>query len=291
MKTRIIVDSTVDLPDRCRGMVHTVPMAVRFGREEYLDGVTIDRHRFYERLVESDELPTTSQATPGDFEPFFRETAQAGESAVVITLASGLSGTYQSACIAAEAFENIHVVDSGTAAIGAGILAEYALEKAQEGMEAGALAELLRKKREDICLVALLDTLEYLKKGGRISKTAAVAGGLLNIKPVLTVKDGQVILIGKARGSRQGNNLLVEKIREAGGIDFSLPVLLGYSGLSDAFLQKYVEDSRPLWEGQTPALESTLLCSVIGTHTGPGVVAVAFFRKGTISETDIHKNA
>ena len=280
MKTRIIVDSTVGLPDRCRGQVCTVPMAVRFGSEEYRDGVTIDRRRFYERLVESDELPTTSQATPGDFEPFFREAAQAGESAVVITLASGLSGTYQSACIAAEAFENIHVVDSGTAAIGAGILAEYALEKAEEGMEAGALAALLREKREDVCLVALLDTLEYLKKGGRISKTAAVAGGLLNIKPVLTVQDGKVLLIGKARGSRHGNNLLVEKIREAGGIDFSLPVLLGYSGLSDAFLQKYVEDSRPLWEGQTPALESTLLCSVIGTHTGPGVVAVAFFKRG-----------
>ncbi len=280
MKTRIIVDSTVDLPDRCRGQVVTVPMAVRFGSEEYRDGVTIDRRRFYERLVESDELPTTSQATPGDFEPFFREAVRAGESAVVITLASGLSGTYQSACIAAEEFENIHVVDSGTAAIGAGILAEYALEKAEEGMEAGALAALLREKREDICLVALLDTLEYLKKGGRISKTAAVAGGLLNIKPVLTVQDGKVLLIGKARGSRHGNNLLVEKIREAGGIDFSLPVLLGYSGLSDAFLQKYVEDSRPLWEGQTPALESTLLCSVIGTHTGPGVVAVAFFKRG-----------
>ena len=279
MKTRIIVDSTVDLPDRCRGQVCTVPMAVRFGSEEYRDGVTIDRRRFYERLVESDELPTTSQATPGDFEPFFREAAQAGESAVVITLASGLSGTYQSACIAAEEFENIHVVDSGTAAIGAGILAEYALEKAEEGMEAGALAALLREKREDVCLVALLDTLEYLKKGGRISKTVAFAGGVLNIKPVVTLEDGQVQLIGKARGSRNGNNLLVEKINESGGVDFSKPLLLGYTGLTSALLDKYEADSSDLWQGHTEKLERCLMCSVIGTHAGPGAVAVAFFRK------------
>lgn len=279
MKTRIIVDSTVDLPDRCRGQVVTVPMAVRFGSEEYRDGVTIDRRRFYERLVESDELPTTSQATPGDFEPFFREAAQAGESAVVITLASGLSGTYQSACIAAEEFENIHVVDSGTAAIGAGILAEYALACLDRGMDAAGLARALEQKRQDVCVLALVDTLEYLKRGGRISKTTALAGGLLNIKPVLTIENGEILLVGKARGSRQGNNLLVEKIRACGGIDFSLPILLGYTGLTDVFLKKYVEDSRALWENGTDRLDSTLIGGVIGTHAGPGAVAVAFFRK------------
>ena len=127
--------------------------------------------------------------------------------------------------------------------------------------------------------MALLDTLEYLKRGGRISKTAALAGGLLNIKPMITVRDGEVVLIGKARGSKQGNSLLVEKIRACGGIDFDLPILLGYSGLSDAFLKKYVEDSQDLWEKGTEALDETCISGVIGTHTGPGVVAAAFFRK------------
>ena len=127
--------------------------------------------------------------------------------------------------------------------------------------------------------MALLDTLEYLKRGGRISKTVALAGGLLNIKPVVTVRDGEVVLIGKARGSKQGNNLLAEKIHTCGGIDFSLPILLGYSGLSDAFLKKYVEDSRSLWQDGAEKLDATLISGVIGTHTGPGVVAAAFFRK------------
>ena len=110
--------------------------------------------------------------------------------------------------------------------------------------------------------------------------TVAFAGGLLNIKPVITVVDGEIQVIGKARGSKQGNNLLVQKIHESGGIDFDEPIILGYSGLSDSYLKKYVEDSRDIWQGKADSLDSTLICSVIGTHTGPGVVAVAFFKKG-----------
>ena len=220
MSVQIIVDSTVDLPQRCLDKVRVVPLTIRFGEEEWVDGVTITKQRFYERLVESDQLPTTSQATPAAFAGVFEEVARAGDSAVVLTISSKLSGTYQSACLAAEAYPNIFVVDTQTAAIGSGILAEYALTCAAGGMPAAALAQHLREKRDDVCLVALLDTLEYLKRGGRISKTVAFAGGLLNIKPVITVQDGEVVLIGKARGSRQGNNLLVEKIRATGGIDF-----------------------------------------------------------------------
>ena len=276
---QIIVDSTADMPERFAAQCRVVPLTVQFGNETFIEGVTIDRRRFYERLVESDVLPTTSQATPAAFAAVFDEVARAGDSAVVLTLSSKLSGTYQSACIAAAEYENIYVVDSQNVAIGTGILAQYALRCAAEGMDAKTLAALLERKREDVCLIALLDTLEYLKRGGRVSKTVAFAGGLLNIKPVATVQDGEVRLIGKARGSKQGNNLLTEKITQCGGVDFALPILLGYSGLSDACLQKYVEDSRALWETGTDRLESTLICSVIGTHTGPGVVAVAFFKK------------
>ena len=277
---RILVDSTVDLPERCRAQVRAVPLKVHFGDEELIDGVTIDRRRFYERLIESDVLPTTSQATPAAFVKEFEAVRQAGESAVVITISAELSGTYQSACIAAADYEDIYVVDSRSAAIGSGILAELALEWAADGMAAAELAGLLTKKRDDICLLGLLDTLEYLRRGGRISRTAALAGGLLGIKPVVTLENGAVTMIGKARGSKQGNNLLVQKVRESGGIDFSLPILLGYTGLSDALLQKYVADSAALWRDHCGSLEQTLLCSVIGTHTGPGVVAVAFFKNG-----------
>lgn len=286
MSVQILVDSTVDLPQRCLDKVRVVPLTIRFGEEEWVDGVTITKQRFYERLVESDQLPTTSQATPAAFAGVFEEVARAGDSAVVLTISSKLSGTYQSACLAAEAYPNIFVVDTRTAAIGSGILAEYALTCAAGGMPAAALAQHLREKRDDVCLVALLDTLEYLKRGGRISKTVAFAGGLLNIKPVITVQDGEVVLIGKARGSRQGNNLLVEKIRAAGGVDFGMPILLGYTGLSDACLKKYVEDSRNLWQEGVRELESTLICSVIGTHVGPGVVGAAFFKKHGPAEAE-----
>ncbi len=276
---QIIIDSTVDLPDDARGAYRVVPLTVHFGDEAFVDGVTIDRERFYERLVESDILPTTSQATPASFDEVFREVARAGDSAVVLTISSKLSGTYQSACIAADGYENIYVVDSQTVAIGSGILAEYALQCARSGMDAAQIVRRLEKKRQDVCLLALLDTLEYLKRGGRISRTVAFAGGLLSIKPVVTVQDGEILVVGKARGSKQGNNLLMEKVHTCGGIDFDLPLLLGYSGLSDVCLRKYVEDSRSLWQGHAETLASTRICSVVGTHTGPGVVAVAFFRK------------
>lgn len=280
MSVQIIVDSTVDMPERMKDRFRIVPLTVHFGAEEFIDGVTIDKHRFYERLVESDELPTTSQASPAAFDAIFSDVASVGDSAVVVTLASKFSGTYQSACIAAAEYDNIYIVDSKSAAIGSGILAEYALECVDKGMDAKTIAETLEKKRDEICLIALLDTLEYLKKGGRISKTVAFAGGLLNIKPVITVVDGEIQVIGKARGSKQGNNLLVQKIHESGGIDFDEPIILGYSGLSDSYLKKYVEDSRDIWQDKADSLDSTLICSVIGTHTGPGVVAVAFFKKG-----------
>lgn len=280
MCVRIIVDSSTDVSEKYREKIQFVPLTVRFGDREYLDGVELSKHQFYEMLVESDVLPTTSQATPAAFAEYLESVASAGDSAVVITLSSKLSGTYQSAVLAAEDYPNIYVVDSQSVAIGTGVLAQYAVELAQQGMGAEEIAQVLTQQREKVCVVALLDTLEYLKKGGRISKTVAFAGGMLNIKPVVTVQDGAVALIGKARGSRNGNNLLVEKIREAGGVDFERPVLLGYTGLSSALLEKYVDDSKALWADHVDKLDGCLLCSVIGTHAGPGVVAVAFFRKG-----------
>jgi len=124
----------------------------------------------------------------------------------------------------------------------------------------------------------MLDTLEYLKRGGRISKTVAFAGGLLNIKPVISLVDGEIVVLGKARGSKQGNNLLVSEIEKAGGVDFFKPVLLGYTGLNDDLLQKYIVDSAELWRYDASELRSTVIGSVIGTHAGPGAIAVAFFK-------------
>lgn len=279
MKTRIIVDSTADLMLELRDRVSVVPLTVHFGDTEYVDGVTIDHKTFYEKLVETDQHPTTSQATPDAFMKEFEKVKEAGEEAVVITLASALSGTYQSAMIAASEYENVYVVDSGTVAIGGGILTELALSLAEEEMSAREIAERLEKEKSKIVIVALVDTLEYLKKGGRISKTAATAGALLGIKPVLSIVNGEITILGKARGSKQGNNLLVQEIKNAGGVNFKRPLLLGYTGLSDAMLVKYIEDSKFLWAEEEEELHYTSIGSVIGTHAGPGAIAVAFFKK------------
>lgn len=281
MKVRIIIDSATDVSPAIRERLTVVPMTVHFGKEEYIDGVTITHREFYEKLTRSDVLPSTSQAIPDSFAGFFEEVARAGESAVVLTLSSKLSGTYQSAMIAAQEYENIYVVDSDTVTIGGGILAELALQLADAGMEASQIAKILEQEKKNIRIIAMVDTLEYLKRGGRISKTVAFVGGLLNIKPILSVVEGEINILGKARGSKQGNDLLVTQIGKAGGIDFTKPVLLGYTGLSDALLQKYIEDSKQLWEEGTTALQSTAVGSIIGTHAGPGAIAAAFFKKNT----------
>lgn len=279
MKTRIIVDSTSDLLPEIQNRVYAVPLTVHFGDQEYIDGVTIDHKIFYEKLAETDVHPSTSQATPDAFSKAYEAAKEAGENALVITLSSKLSGTYQSAMIAAQDFENVYVVDSGSVAIGGGILVELALRLLDKGCSAEQIAQTLEEEKQKIVIVALVDTLEYLKKGGRVSKTVAFAGTLLNIKPVLAVIDGEIHMLGKARGSKQGNNLLVQEIQKAGGVDFSRPVLLGYTGLSDALLQKYIEDSAHLWKEGLEAVRYTSIGSVIGTHAGPGAVAVAFFKK------------
>ncbi|MBQ8507808.1 MAG: DegV family protein [Clostridia bacterium] len=279
MKTRIIIDSTADLAAELRPRFTIIPLTLRFGEEEFIDGVTISRREFYEKLVESDVLPTTSQVTPYTFTNAFRQAVDAGEDVVCITISGKLSGTCQSAMIAAEDFPGrVYVVDSHSVALGSGILAEYALQLADSGMEAREIAERLIAERDNVCLIAMLDTLEYLKRGGRISKTTAIAGELLSIKPVISIPNGEITILGKARGSRNGNNLLVKEIQKAGGVNFARPVLLGYTGLSDALLQKYIHDSAPLWQEHMDELHSTIVGSVVGTHAGPGAIAVAFFR-------------
>lgn len=282
MSIKIVLDSTTDLVPELAGKFEIVPLTVNFGEEEFVDGVTITKEEFYAKLIESDVVPTTSQATPEAFEKVFKKIVENGDEAIAITLASNLSGTYQSACIAASEFPGkIRVIDGKSVAIGTAILAEYAFSLMEKGLSSEEIQRSVEKKRDDIIIVALVDTLEYLKRGGRLSKTAAFAGSILNIKPVISLEKGEINVLGKARGSKQGNNLLVKEIEKAGGVDFGMPVLLGYTGHDRYMLEKYVDDSRFLWEGRTENLRETCIGSVIGTHVGPGAVAVAFFKKTT----------
>ena len=281
MAIRIITDSTVDIADKYSNHFTVVPLTVSFGEKDYIDGVTLSKQEFYQKLISGPELPKTSQATPAVFAEVFKKLQEEGDEAVVITVSSRLSGTYQSACIAAEDFPNVRVVDSKNVSIASGVLAEYALRCAEDGMGLNELADHLTKKREEVGLVAMVDTLEYLKRGGRISGAAALAGGVLGIKPVVTARDGELAVLGKARGSKKANNLLIEQIRK-NGVDFSMPLLLGYTGLSDDMLQQYIQDSQCLWKGHVDDLDCVQLSSVIGTHAGPGAVAVAYFKSGAV---------
>ena len=280
MKVRIVVDSVADVKKEIAERLTVVPLNINYGDEQYVDGETMTKEQFYKKLATSSVMHRTSQPSPAAFESVYEEAKKAGESLVVLTVSSKLSGTYQSAMIAAEDYPGqVFVVDTKTASIGAGILAELALRLADSGMSAAEIADRITEERDKVFVIAMLDTLEYVKRGGRISKAVAFAGGLLSIKPVVSLKDGEIVILGKARGSRQGNNLLVTEIGNAGGVDFDKPVLLGYTGLSDLLLQKYIEDSQPLWANGTDSLRSTPIGSVIGTHAGPGAVAAAFFKK------------
>lgn len=279
-KIRIITDSASDIGEFSSPYLTVLPMTIRFGEKEYLDGVTIGHREFYEKLIESDELPHTSLITPAEFGKAYQKAVDRGEKAVVITLSGKLSGTYQSAAIAAEDFPGqVFVVDSQNAAIGEQVLVRYALELVGKGLRGEEIAENLTRERENIRLVALLDTLEYLKKGGRISKSVAFVGGVLSIKPVVAVKNGEVAMLGTARGSKNGNNFLIKEIEATGGIDFERPICLGYTGLNDALLKKYMQDSAALWEGHLSCLNVCTIGATIGTHVGPNAIAAAFFCK------------
>lgn len=282
MSVKLISDSACDMSQQeaKEQGVMILPLKTTIDGIEYLDGVTITTEEFYERLESCNTLPTTSQLSPAEFEDALRPIVESGDEAVIITLAGKLSGTVQSAAIAAEETGGrIWVVDSGNVTIGQGILLRYAIQLRDRGLTGHEIAEELERVKPRVCLLARVDTLEYLMRGGRLSKTAAIAGTVLHIKPVISVEDGEIKVLGKARGSRQSNNMLTEFILKKGGIDFSMPVMLAFSGTDDALLKGYIDNSRTLWEGHLDCLPVTMIGSTISTHAGPGAIAVAFFAK------------
>lgn len=276
----IITDSASDLSQNNKNGITVLPMTISFDNETYEDGVTLTPDNFYMKLIESSTLPKTSQVSPYAFSEAYEKALEHSDQVIVITLSSKLSGTYQSACIAAEDYQDkVYVIDSENVSVGEQLLINYAFSLIQQGLDAKAIIQQLNTIKKRIHLVALLDTLEYLKKGGRISGSAAFLGNILSIKPVIAIADGEVAFLGKARGSKQGNNLLIEQIKTYGGIDYELPVLLGYTGCSQILMDKYIKDSSALWEGKMDIPPVVQVGATIGTHIGPGGIAVAFFSK------------
>lgn len=284
MSVKMIVDSASDI---------TVAFAEKYGigfallkttlaGKEYRDGVDIVSDEFYEKLVVNKELAYTSQVNVEEFSELFGDAVAAGDDVVLITISSGLSGTYQSAVFAAEEYPGkVFVVDSLSATAGEQVLLQQAIKLRDEGKNAEEIFANLESLKKRVRLFVRVETLEYLKRGGRISKTSAFVGGVLSIKPVLTLNaEGKLETVGKARGIRQSHKLMSESIASCGGIDFSLPVAIIYAGnTDDGAVKDYLEDSAAIFGDNRDKLQISQLGCVIGTHTGPSAIVIAFALK------------
>lgn len=283
MSIRLIIDSASDInkEEADELKVIMLPMEVQICNQIYLDGVDLTPQQFYEKLIESDSLPKTTQINPYRFIDAYKKVIDNGDEAIVITISSKLSGSYRNAVLGAKelnAYENkIYVIDSLNASIGERLLIQYALKLINEKKNIKDIISELNKKKTDIKFLAMLDTLKYLKKGGRISSIVAFSGELLSIKPVISIVNGEVKLVGKARGSKNGKNLLNKLLEDCGGINFDMPYGVIYSGTSDYTVKKYLLDSQHFYQDKADFIPIYVLGCTIGAHIGPGGIGVAFF--------------
>lgn len=282
MAVKIIIDSASDIDQKEAESlgVNFIPMQVQIADKEYLDGLDLSHEEFWKILPTCNELPKTTQINPYRFEEEFEKVVSAGDEAVVITISSFLSGTYRSAVQASEKFEGkIFVVDSLNASLGEKVLCRYALKLAKQNHSAKEVFEKLEKKKHKVTFLAMLDTLKYLKKGGRISAVTAVAGEMLSIKPIIEFIGGEIKNIGKAIGAKKALATLAN-IASKRNIDHDMPFGIVYSGTDDTMMNSFIEkNAEMLWHGETDKLEPYLLGSTIGTHIGPNGLGIAFFEK------------
>ena len=274
MSVKIITDSTADMPDSGKSRILTVPMHVRFGSEEYLDGVTLSRQDFYEKLAQSKELPATSQPSPAAFMQAYADAADAGDEVLVITIAQALSGTFQCANLAAaEAECPVAVVDSETATQGECILVREALRLREQGFTAAEIAAQLDVFKKRVRVIAVVDSLKHLQKGGRVSAAVALVGGALGIKPVLSLYDSRIRLEDKGRGRPGALVAMYKLLEKMGGIDPDYGYTLLYTDDRQlaAPVHHYMHNNLHLTGGRVGQVGAT-----IGTHIGPRAVGLAF---------------
>lgn len=281
MATKIIVDSASDITiNEAKQLgIELIPIEVRFGDEEYLDGVNITHSEFYEKLALSQEPPQTSQINPFRFEEELEKSTRNGDDVILITMSSKLSGTYRNALLAADKFNGkVHVVDSLNATIGQRLLALYALKLAAQNIPAKTIANILEDAKKRLKVIAAIDTLEYLKKGGRISATSAMIGTMLSIKPLIQVIDGEVKVVGKALGTKKKYAMLTQLINNTNGIDYDMPLCFVFSGSTQG-LEEYINQIPEIVNKAASPIVSYSLGCTIGTHIGPGAIGISFFEK------------
>lgn len=279
MAVRFIIDAGCDLnAEQAKALdVTLIPMTIRFGNEEYRSGVDISNEEFYQKLANSKELPTTSQPTPYDFEQAYQQVKAQGDEAIVLCVSSALSGTYQSATIAADGFDDcIYVVDTRAVSVAQKILLDYGIALKNQGASAKEIAAELERKKADVRAYGAVETLEYLIKGGRLSKAAGAVGSVLGIRPVLCLSDGALAVAGKARGPKAAITMTRDLIAEV-GVDYSMPMGVGYTGNDPHVIDPFLQAPNSVWDGYDVPVYH--VGSTVGTHTGPGLFITAFFRK------------
>ena len=283
---RILTDSASDiLPAEAEQLgITVIPLNVTLEDGTVLrDGVDMTPTEYYGIMAQCRKLPTTSQPSPELFERFFTEAAAAGDEVIGIFLSHELSGTYQCAKLAADManVDNVIFIDSENVCLGEAQLVRLAIRLREAGKTAGQIASVLEHAKEHLHLVAVIDDLKYLRKGGRLPAAVAVAGGMLGIKPLISIKEGKVAMAGKARGLPGAYVALFKKIEEMGGINEAVPALAGYtvSTRETTPILTYLQDNLQTAE----PLVQQIGC-VIGTHAGPGAFGLAFFDQGLTLE-------
>jgi DegV family protein with EDD domain len=277
MGITIITDSTADiLPAEASTLnLVVIPIKTVFEDGVYRDGIDLTPEEFYDKQAAARELPSTTQPSPIEFEELFREAADRGDTVIAILIAQTLSGTIQSANIARSNIGGeIYVIDSECTTINLRLLVYYALGLRDKGMGAAEIVAAVEKAKKRIKLYAYVDTLDYLKKGGRLSKTAAFAGTLLDVKPIIYLRDSELGVKSKVRGLKNAQKEVIRLALED-GIDTEMPIAMGYSGKRNTF--------EPFHDMAVEAVGNidfvSAIGSVIGAHVGPGAGAIAYYKK------------
>jgi DegV family protein with EDD domain len=271
---RIVTDSTADLtPEQQRAAgITVVPLNVHFGDEVFRDHVDLSADEFFRRLKASAQLPRTSQPSVGAFEEAYRKLLDGGDEIVSVHLSSKVSGTYNSALMAAQSVGDgkIDVVDSLSTSMALGFMALEGAKLAKAGRDRQAVAECLQGLVPKARVICVVDTLTYLERGGRIGKARALLGSLLNVKPILQLKDGEVVPVGRARGRPQSLSRLVELLQRDGKVS-QLAIMHGAAQTDAEQLRERVASSYPGMD-----IQLTEIGAVLGTHTGPGVIGFTY---------------
>lgn len=281
MAVKIITDSSSDLSPAyaAENDIDIIPLRILFGEESYLSGVEMNPDQFFRKLETVDELPKTSQPTPGELHEVFSRYLDAGDEVVAVFISSEMSGTYHAACLLKENenLENLHIVDSQTVTFALGILVMEAVRLKGKGLSAREIFEELERVKEKVYLYASVGTLKYLQMGGRLSSTSAFFGSVLNIKPIITIKGGLVEAIDKQRGQKRAFDALVELLKK-GNVDLERPRVFAHTD-QPALMEELIENVVRYTDFDTDAFARCDIGATVGVHVGPGACGFAFFAK------------